>query len=347
MSVLVTKQHYADPLDLLVRDQPSSAPNRQADNLAPLGKSNASENVAILLATYNGESFLSDQLESIAAQSHLDWKIWASDDGSQDDTLNILNQYRDGWGDTCLSICEGPAKGFVANFLSLVCNSEIEADYYAFADQDDVWDKDKLSRAISWLRSVPKHVPALYCSRTRLVDANNHEYGFSPLFTKSPSFSNALVQNIAGGNTMVFNDAARQLLMIDGKSIPVAAHDWLAYLVVSGCGGKVFYDSEPTIRYRQHGTNTIGSAHGWAARILRVRLLFQGRFRNWNEKNIQALQQIRPYLSPQNRFLLDQFINARQSRFFPRLLGMKRCNIHRQTLLGNLGLIAAVLLRKV
>jgi len=86
-----------------------------------------------------------------------------------------------------------PAEGFVANFLSLTCKASIEADYYAYSDQDDVWESDKLERAVRWLQTVPENIPALYCSRTRLVDAENNEIGLSPLFSKPPSFANALI----------------------------------------------------------------------------------------------------------------------------------------------------------
>jgi glycosyltransferase involved in cell wall biosynthesis len=303
--------------------------------------------IAILLGAYNGERFLAKQLESIAFQSYPQWKVWASDDGSEDGTYAILERHRAEWGDECLSILRGPAQGFVANFLSLVCNTSIQADYYAYADQDDIWDVDKLSRATRWLDALPKNTPALHCSRTRLVDANNQDFGFSPLFTKVPGFANALVQNIAGGNTMVFNDAARRLLLKASKNIEVVSHDWWTYLVITGCGGKVYYDPVPTIRYRQHGTNVIGSNYGWPARIRRVHLLFKGRFRTWTEQHVQALQQIRSQLTPDNSRILDQFASARHRRFVPRLIGMMRSNIYRQTFLGNLGLVVATFFKKI
>ncbi len=203
--------------------------------------------VAILLCTYNGQRYLSDQLDSVAAQTYPNWVVRVSDDGSQDDTLSILTEYRSKWPNGRLSIAQGPAKGFVANFLSLTCNADIQADYYAFCDQDDVWEADKLQRAVDWLQGVPEGVPALYCSRTQLVDADNNSIGFSPLFSKPPSFANALTQNVASGNTMVFNHAACALLREGGKDVEVVAHDWWLYLLVSGVGGKVFYDTYPSL----------------------------------------------------------------------------------------------------
>lgn len=303
--------------------------------------------VAILLCTCHGQRYLVDQLESFAAQTYGNWKVWASDDRSQDDTHAILKSYQAKWHPGRLSILAGPDEGFAANFLSLTCNADIEADYYAYSDQDDIWEADKLERAIAWLNSVPLDVPALYCSRTRLVDADNNSIGFSPLFTKPPLFPNALIQNVGGGNTMVFNRAARSLLQKGGGDITVVSHDWWAYMVVSGCGGRVFYDSYAAVRYRQHKLNLVGMNATWGDRLVRIRLLWQGRFRHWNDINIKALARIRDDLTQDNREALDHFASARERSLIPRLIGFKRSGIYRQTLTGNLGLIAAALLRKM
>ncbi|SDG21372.1 glycosyltransferase family 2 protein [Phytopseudomonas seleniipraecipitans] len=303
--------------------------------------------VAILLCTYHGQHFLAEQLDSFAAQSHANWEVWASDDGSQDDTHSILEGYRKKWDVGRLSTHYGPAEGFAANFLSLTCNASINADFYAYSDQDDVWEADKLARAVQWLESLPADVPALYCSRTLLVDADNNAIGASPLFTKAPGFANALMQNIGGGNTMVFNKAARKLLREAGENKSVITHDWWAYMVVTGCGGRVFYDSKPTLRYRQHGGNLVGTNSNWAARSKRIRMLFQGRFKHWNDCNISALLTLEHRLTPENREILQRFAKARNMALIPRLIHLKRSGIYRQTLLGNIGLVAAAILGKI
>jgi glycosyltransferase involved in cell wall biosynthesis len=290
---------------------------------------------------------LADQLDSFAAQTYPNWEIWASDDGSHDDTHAILESYRDKWGADRLSIHFGPAEGFAANFRSLTCNASIQADYYAYSDQDDIWEKDKLQRALIWLNTVPKSIPALYCSRTRLVDENNQDIGFSPLFCRPPSFANALMQNIGGGNTMVFNDAARRLICEAGEDIGTVSHDWWAYIVVSGCGGRVFYDQYPLLRYRLHDKNLVGANSSWRDRWVRIRLLWAGRFRDWGDRNIQGLQQIQNRLTPESRETLELFAAARKQSLIPRLVGLKRSGIYRQTLLGNIGLIAAAILNRI
>lgn len=303
--------------------------------------------VAILLCTFEGQRFLSDQLESLRNQTYPDWDLWVSDDGSQDATRGILESFRDRPARNRMSIHNGPAEGFVANFLSLVCHASITADYYAFSDQDDVWEPEKLARAVNWLKTVPHDVPALYCSRTRLVDADDNEIGLSPLFPKSPSFANALTQNVGGGNTMVFNQSARELICQAGEAVDVVAHDWWAYLVVTGCGGQVFYDPVPSIRYRQHENNLIGADSSWSARLVRLGQMFRGRFSQWTDRNIEALQRVRTRLTPENREILDLFSVARKRWLLPRMLGLKYSGVYRQTLFGNLGLALAALFKKV
>ena len=104
---------------------------------------------AILLCTYNGARFLAEQLDSLEAQTHQNWIVISSDDGSTDQTLEILYQYQAKWPAGKLTIRSGPQKGFCQNFLSLACDPEIKADYYAFCDQDDVWLIDKLKMGIN------------------------------------------------------------------------------------------------------------------------------------------------------------------------------------------------------
>ena len=303
--------------------------------------------VAILLCTMQGQHFLREQLDSIVAQSHSDWAIWASDDGSDDGTHAILEAYRARLGNDRFSIHCGPAEGFVANFLSLVCNASITADFYAFSDQDDVWNADKLQRAVGRLNAVPAHIPALYCSRTCYVDARNQAIGASPLFKRPPGFANALVQSIAGGNTMVLNDAARNLLRLAGADANVASHDWWAYMVISGCGGKIFYEPEPTVRYRQHDNNLEGANNSWSGRLLRLYQLLQGRFRVWNDKNTTALQRMRTHLTPESQRRLDEFEKARTGHLFARLAAFRRSGVYRQTSVDSLSLLVAVVLKKL
>lgn len=303
--------------------------------------------VAIFLCTYQGQGFIEEQLRSFEVQTYQNWEVWASDDGSKDKTLSILETFQNRWGRSKLSIHSGPAKGFVANFLSLTCRADVDADFFSYSDQDDIWEANKLERAVAWLKSIPETVPALYCSRTKLVDVNNTEIGLSPLFAKSPSFQNALMQSIAGGNTMVFNKAARDLLVEAGEDISVIAHDWWAYIVIAGCGGRIFYDSVPTLRYRQHDNNLIGTNSGLDAKLKRIQMLFSGQFCKFNDGNISAILKLQKYFSDQNLLVLNNLILARKKLLLGRLFYFWKSGVYRQTTLGNLALIVALIFNKV
>src|SRR5262249_46946867 len=159
----------------------------------------------ILLCTLNGERFLVEQLASLERQTFTNWRLVASDDGSNDHTKSILQAFKRSHETGKVEIIDGPQRGAPANFLFLACRQNPVSDYYAFCDQDDVWEADKLARAIAILEQAPPGVPALYGSRTSLIDESGEKFGLSPLFPKTPTFRCALVQSIAGGNTMVFN----------------------------------------------------------------------------------------------------------------------------------------------
>lgn len=329
-------------------DAGSTAAQPDADaqrSIAPTNR--ATPKVAILLCTCNGERYLEEQFDSIFRQTYSKLEIHAADDCSQDATIGILNKLKQHDSRLSTIIQNQARKGFAANFLSLVCNPAIEADFYAYSDQDDIWEADKIKRALAWLETIPAETPALYCSRTQLVSPENQTIGFSPLFKKTPAFANALVQNIGGGNTMVFNHAARKLLMLAGQDVAVVAHDWWTYLVVSGCGGRVFYDSYPSVRYRQHGHNLIGMNIGMQARFRRIRMLFEGRLKIWTDTNIKALEKLHNQLTDENRAVLNRFIDARNCSLAPRLLRFQQSGIYRQTLPGNLGLIAAAVFNRI
>lgn len=300
--------------------------------------------VAVLLCSYNGGKFLAQQLESIAQQEGVELAIHVSDDGSQDQTQSILKAFHERWGQQ-LSVVQGPERGHVHNFFSLIF-ADIEGDYFAYSDQDDVWDPDKLSRAVKALSSFPEDRPALYCSRSLLIDHDGALLGLSPLFLKPPAFANALIQNIGGGNTMVMNRKARDLLCAVGPA-DIVAHDWWTYILVTGSGGSVIYDPRPSVSYRQHQDNVIGSSTSWRDRFKRFVLALRGRNRLWNTKHITALQQNRSCLTIENQRILDDFSAARDKPLPRRPLYLWRSGVYAQSTWGNLGLVAAALLKKL
>ncbi len=314
-------------------------------------KNNADLNIptiVILMGTYNGEKFLSEQLDSLECQSFKNWYLIASDDGSSDKTLDILKDYQARWPAGKLTIRDGPKKGFSYNFLSLACDPDIDATYYAFCDQDDVWLPEKLQVAIRYLENDSSNIqfPRVYCSRTIYVDELLNSIGVSPLFSFPRSFRNALVQSIAGGNTMVFNSAVKNIFVKTGiKTVP--SHDWWTYLLISGVGGEIFFDNKPRILYRQHRNALVGGNQSIPEKMNRVLLLFRGRFKKWNGENMLALNSVRSMLCAANLEVLDTFSLLRDASLIGRIRLSGVCGLYRQTRKGTLSLVIAVLLNKI
>jgi glycosyltransferase involved in cell wall biosynthesis len=303
--------------------------------------------ICILMATYNGKNFIAEQLQSIEEQSYKNWRLIISDDGSSDDTLSIAKQFQQKWESGRLEIRQGPQQGFCQNFLSMACDTTIQADLYAFSDQDDVWMLDKLERTVSYFnKSNESQLPRAYGTRTQIVDDALKPLGFSPEFTLPSSFRNALVQSISGGNTQVFNSVAKQLLEQAGVQ-KVISHDWWLYQLVKGAGGIFYYDPVPSLLYRQHLDAVLGSNNSFRSRVERLRYVFNGRFKHWNDINYTALCNIRHLLSRDNQDILDIFGRFRGAHLKDRIRLLEVCGLYRQTWRGTLSLWLAVIINKI
>ena len=302
--------------------------------------------VAILMTTFNGELFLKDQLDSLKAQIHQNWILIVSDDGSSDNTLTILESYQNSWGKSKLTIHQGPQKTFSHNFLSLATYKKIKADFYAYCDQDDVWLPSKLSVAIKTLQKESPKNPILYCGRTTYVDEHLKLKGLSPLYNKPPVFQNALVQSIAGGNTMVFNTHTKKLLEDMGTQ-EIISHDWWTYILVTASGGKVIYDEHPHILYRQHDAGLVGANTSIYGNISRLKGLIEGRFKKWNTLHIDALRSSHLQITPSNDSILAKFVFGRKGNIYQRLRMVKSIGLQRQSWQGNISLYLAALLNRI
>ena len=245
-------------------------------------------------------------------------------------------------------LISGPQNGFAQNFLSLAKAAGPFVPYAAFCDQDDVWMAAKLARALEQLKALPAGRPALYCSRTMVCDSTLRGQNPSPLFRRPAGFSNALVQNIGGGNTMVMNREALDLLQDTLRHAKgIVSHDWWAYQLVSGAGGVVIYDTQPTLFYRQHGQNLVGANNTYLASAARLKYLFEGRFRRWNGANIAALYRVRHWLTPEARRTLKWFAAAREGPVRQRLKSLRRSGVYRQSLRGTAALWLAAIANRL
>jgi glycosyltransferase involved in cell wall biosynthesis len=290
------------------------------------------------MCTYNGDAFIGRQLLSIFEQKHRCWRLYVSDDGSNDRTLDILKKLIKRVGQRRVELRSGPRLGFAKNFMSLLTDENIVADYYALSDQDDIWSKEKLCVALKYFHHIESNKPTVYCGRTIIVNSMNEFIGYSDKPVKMTSFRNALVQSIAGGNTMVLNKSARDLIIKYSKDVDIVSHDWWIYILITGCGGDFFYDNLPYVRYRQHDNNLVGMNSDIRARFKRLVKLLNGNFRNWNSINIESLQKSIEYLTVDNKNSLDLFCKARNNVGFVAVGYLILSGIHRQKLIQNITL---------
>jgi glycosyltransferase involved in cell wall biosynthesis len=210
--------------------------------------------VAVLLSAFNGEKFIAQQIDSILAQSFEHLQIIVRDDGSTDATLDVLKIYRK---NPRVSIVEGKNLGAAKGFLSLLSLTD-NCDFYAFADQDDVWCIDKIEKGVASLLQVSnEEVPALYCSNVAVVDEHLVEKKLRARMPYKLKFENAVIQCPILGCTMILNAQARNLIVGAGLPANPIMHDWWCYLVLSAFG-QVVYDPCPHIKYRQHAENIYG-----------------------------------------------------------------------------------------
>ncbi|MBZ9795695.1 glycosyltransferase family 2 protein [Mesorhizobium sp. ES1-4] len=303
--------------------------------------------IAVLMGTKDGAAFIDEQVRSLLDQSHPLIDLWISDDGSVDGTVSIIEAWKPRWSKGRITLVEGPRQGFAANFRSMILDPRLDADCYAFCDQDDVWEPDRLEAALGWMQAFDAEVPLMFCSRTATMTEAGSLIGRSPLFSRPPSFRNALVQSIAGGNTILLNRAARDLLARASTRTGFVSHDWWAYLIVAGAGGVVHYDPRPLVRYRQHAANLVGANASWQARVSRLGRLFKGHFADWTDLNLAGLAVNRDLLTKDAMACLDLFENGRQGTLFQRLRALRESGVYRQTFAGTLGLYLAFVLSRI
>jgi hypothetical protein len=215
---------------------------------------------AILLSTFNGATFINPLLASIHNQTMRSWTLYWRDDGSTDETRRIVRSQVP--RDRLIELQSRDRLGPCASFLSILRESAGKHASYHFADQDDVWLPHKLEHAHEALRLVDR--PTLYHCRQELIDAHGNPFGLSAV-AGLPSFDNAVVENIVVGCSAAFNDAAARL-GAQGRPNRALMHDWWMYLIVSSLG-QVVYSCDPSIQYRQHANNVVGSNPGGISAI--------------------------------------------------------------------------------
>lgn len=270
------------------------------------------KDINILLSTYNGQSFLTEQLQSIQTQNGIEFSLHVRDDGSSDETQSILRHWHT--KGVIQRLTFGKHVGIVGSYFGLLSKADESVKYYAFSDQDDIWTANKIERAIKALSIFDDDLPALYCCRLRYVDSHGSFLAYSPIPNRGLSFQNALVENVAAGCTMVINNAARELIL---SNLPdkCVMHDWWCYIVVSAFG-KVVYDAHPCIDYRLHHHNDVGAPVSLMGSIVRriKRFHHEGRDAFKSHDQAKAFSDCFGYrLCDELKTELDAFVSSKRS----------------------------------
>lgn len=211
--------------------------------------------LAILMSTYNGEKYIQAQIESILQQSiDMPFDLIVRDDGSTDNTVQILESYRE---KGLLTYYTGENLGAAKGFIHLLRHNT-GYDFYAYADQDDVWNPGKLRKGLEAVANAAG--PALYCTNAELVDSQLQSLGRNT-HRERPTYnlvSILCLASCAQGCTSVFNQALAQVIQSHDVPDVFIMHDSLLTCLCALIGGTIIYDHEPSMKYRMHGSNVFG-----------------------------------------------------------------------------------------
>ncbi|WBU53458.1 glycosyltransferase [Paracoccus sp. SCSIO 75233] len=299
--------------------------------------------VEIGLALYQGAAHIAAQLDSIAAQDHADWRLIVSDDGSDDDGPRIVREFAAARPEGQVVLVDGPRRGATQNFLSLIAWSS-PGSYLSFADQDDVWRPDKISRALTALAAAPE--AGIYSACTTICDEALNPLTGSRRFAGPFGFRNSLVQAVTAGNTILLTPEAANLARRAAGAAATAgieSHDWWLYQLVSGAGLGVLRDDAEVLFYRQHAENLKGRNDTVAAKKARISQLFDGAYGAWLAANVAALGAAGDLLTEENRALLSRFTASLSQPGWRMAASMLRMGIRRQTPAGTAALYGAAL----
>lgn len=311
--------------------------------------------VTIMMSTYNGEKYIENQIDSIFKQTDVDIKLIIRDDGSTDRTIELISkkilEYKN-----IEMYCDGNNIGACNSFLWLLEKSnDIDSDYYAFCDQDDIWSPDKLNAAIVMIEKSEQFnnaIPTLYCSAVTFVDENLNFIANSFINTAQMTFEKSVFDNRAIGCTLVFNKELiqRYIKYFNDYEEYIVMHDWtlvlLAHLI-----GNVIYDNNSYIFYRQHSDNVVGGTNIKKSFISKVNHFYirdikpQNNIRTGQLKFIQG--RLKDELSKEQYSCINHFFESYNGNILLRLFYILFNPIPTYSYNMKLKLSALFLMRKI
>lgn len=270
--------------------------------------------ITIIMATYNGQEYIQEQLESIKNQTYKEWKLIVRDDGSKDKTVEIIKKFaRKTKNEVIIKVNEKPSGSAKKNF-SLLLQDVKNDPYIMFADQDDIWKKDKIevtyNAMINAEKEYGKETPVLVHGDVDVIDASGNILADS-MFRLShidadAVLSKLIIQNNVTGCTMMLNKSLSNGIVKYLADDRVIMHDYFAALYAS-VFGKIIVIKKPLLSYRQHGDNSVGAKDNNNISYL-IKRLNDGH-KNYKAAMKESEEQIGFFLDLYKKEMLDRNLN--------------------------------------
>jgi glycosyltransferase involved in cell wall biosynthesis len=299
------------------------------------------------MATYNGEKYLKEQIESILSSTYKDFELHIVDDGSQDNTMQILEHYKQKYPDKLHIKRNDTNLGVTLNFLNAVRN--MTSEYIMLCDQDDVWNMDKIARTLKRVKQMEvqfgKELPIAVFTDAYVVDEQLnviHESFFksSRLNPRLTDLPHLLMENKLIGCTVMINQAVLRILQSSPLPKRARFHDgWLG--LISASAGKIGFIKDPTLLYRQHDSNVVGNRSFYSYIIDRIRNIRRQR-RALLELYIQAEEFASLYhnkIDSSKLEIISRFSKLHQYNFIKRRIMMIRYGYLKSGIIRNIGLM--------
>lgn len=306
--------------------------------------------VAIIMATYNGEKYVGDQIDSILGSSYQDFELFIHDDGSKDGTLPLLRTYEEQYPDKIHVYQNVTNMGVTMNFLNALCHTT--SDYIMFCDQDDVWKNNKIAITLKRIRHMEaqlgKDRPLAVFTDAVVVDQNlnvikNSFFCSSHLNTRKTDLPHMLMENKLIGCTVMVNAALRKVIHTHELPTQARFHDWWVGLIASAFG-KIGFINDGTLLYRQHGGNVVGDI-GFGAYIKNRITSIQMQKEALRALERQANDFLHIYgelLNDHNKEILEQFAYLSQENMIRKRMILIKYGYLKTGIIRNIGLMLMI-----
>lgn len=292
--------------------------------------------VNILMSTYNGQQFLAEQIRSIQEQSYTDWTLFIRDDGSSDNTKEILKDFEH--QDSRIHLIDSDKSdnlGVIKSFHKLVNHDR--ADYYFFSDQDDVWLPNKLELSLKEAQNYLADLPLMVYMDLKVVNQDLEIMTESMVKSQSHHANTELVQelteNTVTGGVAMINHALAEMWQ---ETDDILMHDWYLALLASAFGNLVFID-QPGELYRQHSDNVLG-ARTLSKRFkkwIRPHILFAVYWDLIKNSQKQARHLLQMPLSQSNRELIEAFVTIMDKPMLDRFRILRKYGLRKNKALDR------------